>query len=42
MSSEGQDGRMAPVRGWPLAARRRVDVVLTDIDDTLTLHGRLR
>jgi HAD superfamily hydrolase (TIGR01484 family) len=26
---------------WPEAERRRVEVVLTDIDDTLTLHGRL-
>jgi HAD superfamily hydrolase (TIGR01484 family) len=32
-----------PVRlaAWPLAERRRVEVVFTDIDDTLTLHGRL-
>ena len=32
---------MAAVAGWPLAERRRVDVVLADIDDTLTLHGKL-
>jgi HAD superfamily hydrolase (TIGR01484 family) len=30
-----------PLAGWPAAERRAVDVVLTDIDDTLTLHGRL-
>ena len=41
MSSESPDSSVAPVAGWPLAERRRVDVVLTDIDDTLTLHGRL-
>jgi HAD superfamily hydrolase (TIGR01484 family) len=32
---------MANLADWPLAERRRIDVVLTDIDDTLTLHGRL-
>ncbi len=41
MSSESQDSRVAPLAGWPIAERRRVDLVLTDIDDTLTLHGRL-
>ena len=41
MSSESPDRRMANLADWPLAERRRVDVVLTDIDDTLTLHGRL-
>ena len=41
MSSESPDSSVAPVAGWSLAERRRVDVVLTDIDDTLTLHGRL-
>jgi HAD superfamily hydrolase (TIGR01484 family) len=35
--------QLEPVRlaAWPLAERRRVEVVFTDIDDTLTLHGRL-
>ena len=32
---------IAPIAGWPEAERRRVEFVLTDIDDTLTLHGRL-
>jgi HAD superfamily hydrolase (TIGR01484 family) len=31
----------APLAAWPLAERSRVEVVFTDIDDTLTLHGRL-
>ncbi|MEK0084104.1 HAD family hydrolase [Benzoatithermus flavus] len=31
----------APLATWPLAERSRVEVVFTDIDDTLTLHGRL-
>lgn len=30
-----------PLAAWPAASRARVDVVLTDIDDTLTLNGRL-
>lgn len=30
-----------PLAAWPLAQRRRIGFVLTDIDDTLTLHGRL-
>jgi HAD superfamily hydrolase (TIGR01484 family) len=30
-----------PVARWPEAERRRVEVVFTDIDDTLTRHGRL-
>lgn len=41
MSSESPDSSVPLVAGWPLAERRRVDIVLTDIDDTLTLHGRL-
>src|SRR5688500_7667830 len=41
MSSESRDSRVAPLAGWPWAERRRVDIVLTDIDDTLTLHGKL-
>lgn len=35
------DPGLAPLAGWPLAERRRVEVVFTDIDDTLTLEGRL-
>ncbi len=34
-------GGPRPLAAWPEAERRRVDVVFTDIDDTLTLHGRL-
>jgi hypothetical protein len=34
-------GSPRPLAEWPQAARRRVEFVLTDIDDTLTLHGRL-
>jgi HAD superfamily hydrolase (TIGR01484 family) len=30
-----------PLDAWPLPERARVEVVFTDIDDTLTLHGRL-
>lgn len=30
-----------PLTHWAEAERRRVEVVFTDIDDTLTLHGRL-
>jgi HAD superfamily hydrolase (TIGR01484 family) len=32
---------MKPLAGFPAAARARVCAVLTDIDDTLTDHGRL-
>ncbi len=32
---------LAPLARWPVAARRAVRWVLTDIDDTLTLDGRL-
>ncbi|WP_413990472.1 HAD family hydrolase [Labrys okinawensis] len=32
---------LEPLAGFPLDARRAVQVVLTDIDDTLTDHGRL-
>jgi hypothetical protein len=32
---------MKPLSAWPLAARRDIGGVLTDIDDTLTTHGRL-
>jgi HAD superfamily hydrolase (TIGR01484 family) len=31
----------APIAAWPAAARRRIAIVLTDIDDTLTHAGRL-
>jgi HAD superfamily hydrolase (TIGR01484 family) len=41
MSSERLDVRLAPLTDWPLPERRCVDIVLTDIDGTLTLHGRL-
>ena len=41
MSSESPLGQAQPLALWPMAERRRIDVVLTDIDDTLTLHGRL-
>ena len=30
-----------PLSDWPVAARARIELVFTDIDDTLTLHGRL-
>ncbi|MFA5120552.1 HAD-IIB family hydrolase [Zavarzinia sp.] len=30
-----------PLGAFPAAARAKVDFVLTDVDDTLTLHGRL-
>jgi HAD superfamily hydrolase (TIGR01484 family) len=30
-----------PLAAWPADERRRVEVVFTDIDDTLTRHGRL-
>jgi HAD superfamily hydrolase (TIGR01484 family) len=32
---------LRPLAEFPLAARKQVRAVLTDIDDTLTLHGRL-
>jgi HAD superfamily hydrolase (TIGR01484 family) len=32
---------LRPLAEFPFAARRQVRAVLTDIDDTLTLHGRL-
>lgn len=32
---------MRPISDWPLEARRGIRGVLTDIDDTLTTHGRL-
>ncbi len=32
---------MKPLADFPLAARRQIRGVLTDIDDTLTLHGQL-
>ena len=32
---------MRPLAEFPLAARRAIRGVLTDIDDTLTIHGRL-
>lgn len=32
---------MKPVSTWPIAARRGIRGVLTDIDDTLTTHGQL-
>src|SRR5436190_1764153 len=37
-----RDGRhVRPLAEFPAAARRRIRAVLTDIDDTLTEHGRL-
>ncbi|MFL5338350.1 MAG: HAD-IIB family hydrolase [Geminicoccaceae bacterium] len=41
MSSESPKRQALPLALWPVAERRRVDIVLTDIDDTLTLNGRL-
>ncbi|MCU6433555.1 Cof-type HAD-IIB family hydrolase [Undibacterium sp. Jales W-56] len=32
---------MQPLADWPLAERRQIGGILTDIDDTLTTHGRL-
>ncbi|WP_420474047.1 HAD family hydrolase [Noviherbaspirillum sp. ST9] len=32
---------MKPLAHWPEEARRRIGGVLTDIDDTLTTHGRM-
>lgn len=32
---------MKPLADFPLAARRGIGVVLTDIDDTITTHGKL-
>lgn len=37
----GRPAEPLPLAQWPEAARRRIEFVLTDIDDTLTLHGRL-
>ena len=39
--TSGEHTTPRPLVDWPLKARRAVGVVLTDIDDTLTLHGRL-
>ena len=33
--------RLRPLAAWPVEERARVELVLTDIDDTLTLEGRL-
>jgi HAD superfamily hydrolase (TIGR01484 family) len=41
MSSETGHRSIASIERWPETERRRVGFVLTDIDDTLTLHGRL-
>ena len=41
MSSETAAIPIPAITGWPETERRRVEFVLTDIDDTLTLHGRL-
>ena len=41
VSGEMTAATMRPVAGFPRAARARVRAVLTDIDDTLTSHGRL-
>jgi HAD superfamily hydrolase (TIGR01484 family) len=38
---QAEHGRLRPVAGLPVTDRTRVSVVLTDIDDTLTEHGRL-
>lgn len=35
------DRKLQPLAAFSLAARRGVCAVLTDIDDTLTMHGRL-
>ncbi|MEO7743620.1 MAG: HAD hydrolase family protein, partial [Usitatibacter sp.] len=32
---------MRPLAEFPVAARRSIRVVLTDIDDTITAHGKL-
>ena len=32
---------LRPLREWPEAARAAIRLVFTDIDDTLTLHGRM-
>jgi HAD superfamily hydrolase (TIGR01484 family) len=40
LTSSAADG-ICPLAEFPLAERLAVDVVLTDIDDTLTLDGRL-
>ena len=41
MSSESESSSIPSIKGWPEPDRARVEFVLTDIDDTLTLHGRL-
>jgi HAD superfamily hydrolase (TIGR01484 family) len=41
VSPAGADGRMRPLTDWPVAARAGIRFVFTDIDDTLTLAGRL-
>lgn len=33
--------RPLPLAAWPVAERRKVEIVLADIDDTLTFNGRL-
>jgi HAD superfamily hydrolase (TIGR01484 family) len=40
-ATAGQEIAPRPLAAWPAAERRRVEVVFTDIDDTLTRHGRL-
>ncbi len=35
------DARLRPLSAFPAAERRHIRIVLTDIDDTLTLDGRL-
>ena len=41
MSGSTQGGAMQPLGDWPLAARRAVAGVFTDIDDTLTTEGAI-
>lgn len=41
MSDMSDVARMRPLAEWPLAERRAIRGILTDIDDTLTTHGRL-
>jgi HAD superfamily hydrolase (TIGR01484 family) len=38
---QAEHGRLRPIAGLPATDRARISVVLTDIDDTLTEHGRL-
>jgi len=35
------DRKLQPLTAFTFSARRGVSAVLTDIDDTLTMHGRL-